>query len=345
MAKVVTSDLNFNGNEIQNVVAQNLVSAPSVVKEGQFYWNTSDKKGYIFDGSEWVDLTSQGAIYSGGNGINISTDKKISINETIVALKSDIPIVNNGKLTISRNGTEIGNFYADSSTSKTIDIVVPTQASDIDALPDTTKYGSTIDVSLNETDYKLTLTLKDQTGATLSTKTVDFPIESLVVNVEYDDATKSLNIILKNGQTLNVPLSAIISGLQNEITSTNKLNSDFVDDTNSVNKFVTSGQIQLIENSLQNADDIENALGYVPANASAQLGKIVVSNPELTVVGGLCTWTITNTLGIQDVIASIRTSSGEEVIAEVIYSSSSIVVKIGSLANIPANSYKAIIVG
>lgn len=46
-----------------------------------------------------------------------------------------IPVVNNAKLTIQKNGATVGTFTANSSTDATANIVVPTTASDIDAVP------------------------------------------------------------------------------------------------------------------------------------------------------------------------------------------------------------------
>ena len=47
MSKFVATDLDFNQNEIQNAVEQNLATAPSNPKEGQKYWNTAQKKLFI----------------------------------------------------------------------------------------------------------------------------------------------------------------------------------------------------------------------------------------------------------------------------------------------------------
>lgn len=58
MAKKVLTNLDLNKNEIQNVRVQNLASAPQNPVEGQIYFNTTDHKFYIYNGSSWIDLTS-----------------------------------------------------------------------------------------------------------------------------------------------------------------------------------------------------------------------------------------------------------------------------------------------
>ena len=59
------------------------------------------------------------------------------------------------------------------------------------ALADSTKYGASISVSVDTTDYKITTTLKDQDWNTLGTaQTIDLPLESVVVSWSYDSVNK-----------------------------------------------------------------------------------------------------------------------------------------------------------
>ena len=51
-----------------------------------------------------------------------------------LALTSQIPTVNNGTLTIQKNGTKVQTFTANQSSSVTANITVPTEASDVNAL-------------------------------------------------------------------------------------------------------------------------------------------------------------------------------------------------------------------
>lgn len=150
------------------------------------------------------------------------------------------PTIGNATLTIQKNSTNVDTFTANATVNKIINITVPTTASDVSALSDSTKYGASIDLSLNTTDYKLTMTLKDQDGTTLNSKVVDFPIESVVVNGSYDSTNQKIVLTLQNGNTIDIPVGALIAGLQTEITSTNKLDADLVDDSTSTNKFVTT---------------------------------------------------------------------------------------------------------
>ena len=73
-------------------------------------------------------------------------DTALQPNDNISELNNDVgyitsaslPTVNNGGLTIQRNGSDLGTFTANQETNTTVNVVVPTQASDVNALPDTT---------------------------------------------------------------------------------------------------------------------------------------------------------------------------------------------------------------
>jgi len=105
-----------------------------------------------------------------------------------------------------------------------------------------TETGSILDLSINSSTYVMTIKLKNSTGTVLSTGTVDLPLESVVVSGTYDSTNKKIILTLQNGNTIDIPVGDLISGLQAEITSQNKLASDLVDDTNQTNKFVTSSE-------------------------------------------------------------------------------------------------------
>lgn len=107
-----------------------------------------------------------------------------------------------------------------------------------------TSTGSLIDLEINSSTYVVTLKLKDIDGNVISTDTIDLPLETVVVGGRYDNLTKKVILILENGNTVEFSVADLVAGLQAEITSTNKLASDLVDDTNSGNKFVTTSEKQ-----------------------------------------------------------------------------------------------------
>lgn len=196
--------------------------------------------------------------------------------------KPTIPTVNNATLTIQRNSTNVGTFTANASSNKTINITVPTTAADVSALPASTKYGASITVSLNTTDYKMTTTLKDQDGNTLGTaQTIDLPLESVVVNGSYDSTNKKIVLTLQNGNTIDIPVGDLIAGLQTEITSTNKLSSDLVDDTNHTHKFVTAAQITKLNGIAAGAEVNQNAFSNVKVGSTTVAADAKTDTLEL----------------------------------------------------------------
>jgi len=72
-----------------------------------------------------------------------------------------IPTVNNSTITIQKNGTTVDSFTTNASSNKSINITVPTSASEVSALPSSTKYGADLSYSSN------TLQLLDQDGNSL----------------------------------------------------------------------------------------------------------------------------------------------------------------------------------
>lgn len=187
---------------------------------------------------------------------------------------ADKPTIGDATLTVQKNGATVGSFKANATTNSTINITVPTTAVDVKALPDTTKYGASLTMSLNQTDYKITTTLKDQNGNTLGTaQTIDLPLESVVVGGEYDADTKSIVLTLQNGNTIDVPVGDLIAGLQTEITDTNKLSADLVDDTSATHKFATSTQLTKID-ELANIKTIGTGLSLADGVLSAAVSSL-----------------------------------------------------------------------
>lgn len=179
------------------------------------------------------------------------------------------PTIGDGMLTVQKNGTLLDAFSANATTNKTINITVPTQASDISALPDTTKYGSSFTLSIDSSTYVVTATLKDQDGNTLgSAQTIDLPLESVVVGGSYDDTTKKVILTLQNGSTVEFSVADLVAGLQSEITANNKLSADLVDDTNTTNKFATASQLSKLD-GLQNITAIGSNLSLTNGTLSA----------------------------------------------------------------------------
>ena len=355
----VLNNLDLNKNELQNAVIQKLAAAPSNPVKGQEYFNTTDNKKYIYDGSNWKP--------------EINTVDSVNGNTGVVSLN----------------------------------------AGDVGALPNSTKYAASLNLTINNTTYVLTAQLKDQDGNNIgSAQTIDLPIESVVVSGSYDSTTKEVVLTLQSGSTIRFSVADLVSGLQTEITSQNKLSSDLVDDTNNSHKFVTASEkTQITTNAndiagikdgeeIDSFADVETAFSEIvtqfeligteigdltnnkmngiqvndtdvtqtnhkvnfkagsnvtlsvsgneiTVNATSSSKKYSVTNPALTQSGGIATWTVTHSLNTTDVIVQIFVVDTKEMILTdtVVTDANTVTVSFVTSSNISAGVYKVVVMG
>lgn len=201
-----------------------------------------------------------------GNNITITNDNVISASGAAGA--------NNGKLTIEKNGTEVGSFTADQATDTAINITVPTTATEVGALADTTKYAANIVMNMDTANYQITTTLKDQDGNSIGNpQTIDLPLESVVVSGAYNAATKEVELTLEDGSKVSFSVADLVAGLQTEITDANKLNADLVDDTTATHKFSTAAEKTKLS-GLANIKSVGSGL-----NLNASTGELTANTP------------------------------------------------------------------
>lgn len=119
--------IDLQQNEIQNAVDQNLTTAPSNPKEGQFFWNSQSKQDLIWDGEKWVDRTSQGD-YTFQNGVelvagtrNVQVKVGTSTNASITADSSGLAVSVPDASTSAKGVIEIAtDSEASTGTSETL---------------------------------------------------------------------------------------------------------------------------------------------------------------------------------------------------------------------------------
>ena len=110
-----------------------------------------------------------------------------------------------------------------------------------------TNVGTSIAMTLDSTNYKLKLDLKNSAGSVLSTQTIDFPIESMVVSARYDSTNKAIILTLQSGSQVSFSVADLVSGL--------------VPDTRTVNGKALSTNITLTKSDigLGNVDNTSDA--------------------------------------------------------------------------------------
>ena len=111
-----------------------------------------------------------------------------------------------------------------------------------------------LSLALDSTNYKITLSGTKVDGSAFTVQNViDLPLESVVVDGSYNNTTKKVVLTLQNGSTVDFSVADLVAGLQSEITSTNKLSADLIQD-GTTNKTVTATEKQTWNNAVQPAD-------------------------------------------------------------------------------------------
>ncbi len=82
--------------------------------------------------------------------------------------------------------------------------------------------ASKIEVLVDSKTYVVTVNLKNLSGETVSTATIDLPLESVVTSASFSEETEELILLLQNGEEIKVKISSLISGLVNKRTNDGK---------------------------------------------------------------------------------------------------------------------------
>ena len=240
-----TLTIQKNGTTVQTFTANQATDATANITVPTKTSDLTNDSGYL-SVVDWDDITDKptfASVATSGSYTDLSNTPNLATVATSGSYTdlSNRPTIGNATLTVQKNGTSVGTFTANATSNKTINIPIPTTAADVSALPDSTKYGASITMSIDNTTYKITTTLKDQDGNTLgAAQEIDLPLESVVVSGSFDSVNKKIVLVLENGSTVDIPVGDLVAGLQTEITANNKLSADLVDDTNATHKFVTA---------------------------------------------------------------------------------------------------------
>ena len=150
----------------------------------------------------------------------------------------------------------------------------------------------------------------------------------MVINATYDNLTKEIVLTLKNGNTTRFSVASLVSGLQQEITTNNKLASDLVDDTNSANKFTNTSEKTTwdakydkpsngipktdLASTVQASLDLADSAIQSHQDISGKLDVSKVKSANSTTSGDVYDVTYINSL-IGDIDSALDTINGESV--------------------------------
>ena len=175
---------------------------------------------FVGDNKEYVDNGDASTLQSA----KVYTDDKVNAE---ASTRSDADTALSTRLTSAENNISTLN------TSKADKSELPTKTSDLtndsgfidNTVNNLVNYtlsagvGAKLQLSINTTNYIMTISLLNANDDVLSTQTIDFPLESMVVGASYANGT--LTLTLQNGQTLDIDISDIIDGLVPESRTIN----------------------------------------------------------------------------------------------------------------------------
>lgn len=137
----IKGNVDLNKKELQNAVIQNLATAPSSPLEGQIYYNTGEDKLKLYSAAGWLTIPDGNTVandfltnlaFNTTNGVltaTVSNQPNVTVDlDGRYALTSDIPVVNNGTLTLSTStgldggATFTANQSGDSTFNVTLDL-------------------------------------------------------------------------------------------------------------------------------------------------------------------------------------------------------------------------------
>lgn len=210
---------------------------------------------------------------------NVQSDWNASSGDALIKNKPTIPTkvseLENDSGYTSNTGTVTGIMMngASKGTSGVINLgTVLTQHQDISGKADKADAIGSLTLSMNSTNYQITLSGTKVDGTPFSVSNViDLPLESVVVSGSYNISTKKVVLRLKDGSTIEFSIADLVSGLQSEITTNNKLSADLVQN-GTTNKVLTAAE----KTKLANIE--EGAQQNVQADWNATSGDAFIKN-------------------------------------------------------------------
>lgn len=353
-----------------------------------------EKTGKIHNGG-WEVLSSAPSNPSLGQQYYDSTLNKVGTWNSTTWEYSNSQTVNNATITIQKNGTTVQSFTLNQSTDETINITVPTTASDVGALPDSTTINDLTTTSQqNAINSGITFALVSQIGTNeTNINTINGKIPNAastsnqLADKQYVDNAIQTNSAHFRGNWAdwaNVPTDVNDYPADDDGNKTPTVNdymvvqdaSDYTGDTlegawqfTYTGDWATNGKagwlprFQINENPLTPAQQAaldsgitSTLVGQITTNAT-NIGTLqtaiatkadcfALTNPALTVSGGVCTWSITNSIGTKNVqVMFYRESNGARIETYYEVTASTITAKFNATANITAGAYRVVVTG
>lgn len=145
--------------------------------------------------------------------------------------------------------------------------------------------AANIALTVNPNTYVIEAQLKNAAGDAIGDKqTIDLPLESVVVGGEYDEASKSLVLTLKNGNTVDIPIGELVSGLMSKPEGNPSSASVVVVNSDGAVSYATSFLAQRTRTLINSTSWIGSSAPYycniIPRNISATSPLIRTFNTQ-----------------------------------------------------------------
>lgn len=244
--------------------------ASAGVAAGELKFTTDTKKLYIGTGSENVQIGGDGA----GSWGSIVGD---------IEDQADLQAALGGKVPTTRT---INN------KALTADVVLKMSDLQNDAnyakIANVDAAGHKLNVSMDTTDYVLTLKLLDKNENVIDIKSVDLPLEELVISGSYDATNKKIVLTLKSGQTIEIPVANLLAGLVNATrqVGSNDLSDDITptqlfNDIKDLTGTLTNKTVDADDNDVSNLTVDNFKTGVIVGTLSATPSDKKVPNEKL----------------------------------------------------------------
>ena len=244
--------------------------ASAGVAAGELKFTTDTKKLYIGTGSENVQIGGDGA----GSWGSIVGD---------IEDQADLQAALGGKVPTTRT---INN------KALTADVVLKMSDLQNDAnyakITNVDAAGHKLNLSMDTTDYVLTLKLLDKNENVIDIKSVDLPLEELVISGSYDATNKKIVLTLKSGQTIEIPVTNLLAGLVNATrqVGSNDLSDDITptqlfNDIKDLTGTMTNKSIDADDNDVTNLTVDNFKTGVIVGTLSATPSDKKIPNEKL----------------------------------------------------------------
>lgn len=300
------NDLDVKVNENEEIRQEN--EEIRQTNEEERKTSESERKEYYQEIQRKVEageFNGKDALINGINTINIVAGENISLRQDGSTLeinaKDDeaynyeklynLPSVNGVELKGNKTSEDLGIFpYDDSQIKIDIDSLkndtslmksqikgltddVTQISEDMEYLALVDETGNRIALDIDSKTYQLKAKLYNKNGRLISeSEIIDLPLESVVMNVEYDKETKEIIITLESGEQTRVPVGELVKGLVSE--------KQLAEELKPYAKTEDLEEVEHLINEDQKRQDkeIEELINILPKNTASGVSELSYDN-------------------------------------------------------------------